>query len=220
VNGVFVTGTDTNVGKTFVACALARRAHARGHKVFAFKPIETGCTSTPNGYLGADQELLAVAAGDWQTGALRGLYRFPLPAAPLVAAQQAGSAIDLELVERTMQDGAAQSGASWTLVEGAGGWRVPITPDADMAALARRLRLPVLVVARAGLGTINHSLLTLEAIERDGLSVAGLVLSRHETDDPAAAESNLAQIRRCWTGTILILSTDPLVLDRLLPSRP
>ena len=218
MNGVFVTGTDTNVGKTFVACALARRARARGHKVFAFKPIETGCTATPNGYLGADQELLAASAGNWQTGPLRGLYRFPLPAAPLVAAQQAGAAIDLELVERTMQDGAAQNGASWTLVEGAGGWRVPITPDADMATLARRLRLPVLVVARAGLGTINHSLLTLEAIERDGLSVAGLVLSRHETDDPAAAESNLAQIQRRWTGTILILSTDPLVLDRLLPA--
>lgn len=221
MTGVFVTGTDTNVGKTYVACALAQRARARGHKVFAFKPIETGCTATEGGYLGADQELLAAAAGDWQTGALRGLYRFPLPAAPLVAAHQAGSAIDLALVERTVRDGAAQSGASWTLVEGAGGWRVPITPDADMAALARRLRFPVVVVARAGLGTINHSLLTLEAIERDGLSVAGLVLSRHETDDPVAAESNLAQIQRRWAGSITILATDPLVLDRLLPpARP
>jgi dethiobiotin synthetase len=218
VNGVFVTGTDTNVGKTYVACALARRARARGHKVFAFKPIETGCTATDGGYLGADQELLAGAAGDWQTGALRGLYRLPLPAAPLVAAQQAGSAIDLDLVERTVREGAARSGASWTLVEGAGGWRVPITPEADMAALARRLAFPVVIVARAGLGTINHSLLTLEAVERDSLLVAGLVLSRHETDDPAAAESNRVQIQRRWPGTILILSTDPLVLDRLLPT--
>lgn len=218
MNDVFVTGTDTNVGKTYVACAIARRARARGHKVFAFKPIETGCTATDGGYLGADQELLAAAAGDWQTGVLRGLYRFPLPAAPLVAAQQAGSAIDLDLVERTARDGAAQSGASWTLIEGAGGWRVPITPDADMAALACRFQLPVVVVARAGLGTINHSLLTLEAVERDGLSVTGLVLSRHETDDPAVAESNLDQIQRRWAGSILILSTDPLVLDRLLPA--
>lgn len=218
MNGVFVTGTDTNVGKTYVACALAQRARARGHKVFAFKPIETGCTATERGYLGADQELLAAAAGDWQTGVLRGLYRFPLPAAPLVAAQQVGSAIDLDLVERTACDGAAQSGASWTLVEGAGGWRVPITPDADMAALARRFQLPVVVVARAGLGTINHSLLTLEAVERDGLSVTALVLSRRETDDPAVAESNLDQIQRRWAGSILIFSTDPLVLDQLLPA--
>jgi dethiobiotin synthetase len=220
VNGVFVTGTDTSAGKTHVACTLARRAVARGHKVFAFKPIETGCTATEGGYLGADQELLAVAAGDWQTGALRGIYRFPLPAAPLVAAQQVGAAIDLDLVERTARDGAARSGASWTVVEGAGGWRVPITPDADMAALARRLRLPVLIVARAGLGTINHSLLTLEAVERDGLSVAALVLSRRESDDPASAESNRAQIQRRWAGRILILATDPLALDPLLPAAP
>lgn len=218
MNGVFVTGTDTNVGKTYVACALARRARARGHKVFAFKPIETGCTLTDGGYIGADQELLAAAAGDWQTGPLRGLYRFPLPAAPLVAAQQAGSAIDLGLVERTAHEGAVQAGTTWLLVEGAGGWRVPITPDADMAALARRLQLPVLVVARASLGTINHSLLTLEAVERDGLPVAALVLSRRETDDPAAAEINLAEIQRRWAGKILILSTDLLVLDRLLPA--
>jgi dethiobiotin synthetase len=218
VNGVFVTGTDTNVGKTYVACALARRARVRGHKVFAFKPVETGCTATASGYLGADQERLAVAAGNWQTGPLRGLYRFPLPAAPLVAAQQAGSAIDLDLVERTAREGIAQNGATWLVVEGAGGWRVPITPEADMAALARRLQLPVVVVARAGLGTINHSLLTLEAVERDGLSVTALVLSRHETDDPAVAESNLVQIQARWAGRILILSTDALVLDRLLPA--
>lgn len=218
MNGVFVTGTDTNVGKTYVACALTGRARARGHKVFAFKPVETGCTETAAGYLGADQELLAAAAGDWQTGPLRGLYRFPLPAAPLVAAQQASSAIDLDLVEQTAREGAAQNAATWLLVEGAGGWRVPITPDADMASLARRLQLPVLIVARAGLGTINHSLLTLEAVERDGLRVAALVLSRHDADDPAAAESNRAQIQRRWPGRILILSNDPLILDCLLPA--
>jgi dethiobiotin synthetase len=219
VNGVFVTGTDTDVGKTYVACALTRRARAHGHKVLAFKPVETGCTATAGGYLGADQELLATAAGDWQTGPLRGLYRFPLPAAPLVAAQQAGSAVELDLIERTAREGAARSGATWLLIEGAGGWRVPITADADMAALARRLQLPVLVVARAGLGTINHSLLTLEAIERDGLPVAALVLSRRETDAPAVAESNQAQIQRRWAGRIAILSSDPRVLDFVLPSR-
>jgi dethiobiotin synthetase len=219
LNGVFVTGTDTNVGKTHVGCALVRRARARGHKVLAFKPVETGCVLTDRGYVGADQELLASASGDWQTGPLRGLYRFPLPAAPLVAAAVSGAAIDLDLVVRTAREGAANHAASFTLVEGAGGWRVPITPTADMATLAQQLQLPVLVVARAGLGTINHSLLTLEAIERDGLAVSALVLSRHETDDPAATESNVEQIRRCWRGTIVVLSSDPVVLDQLLPPR-
>lgn len=217
MNGWFVTGTDTSVGKTHVACALARRAVARGHKVFAFKPIETGCAATPDGHVGADQELLAEAAGNWQTGPLRGVYRFPLPAAPLVAAEQARGAVDLALVERTARDGAAQRGVSCTLVEGAGGWRVPITQDADMAVLARCLGLPVLVVARAGLGTINHSLLTLEAVERDGLPVAGLVLSQRPDDDPVAARSNRDQIQRRWAGRIVILAVDSSVLDSLLP---
>ena len=191
---------------------------ARGHRVFAFKPIETGCTPTAAGYLGADQELLAAASGDWQTGPLRGVYQFPLPAAPLVAAEHAGRSLDLGVVERTAREGAAQ--ASWTIVEGAGGWRVPITPEADMSGLAGRLALPVLVVARAGLGTINHSLLTLEAIERDGLRIAALVLSQLPTDDPVAAASNRTQIQRRWPGRVLILSTDPSVLDVLLPDAP
>jgi dethiobiotin synthetase len=217
MTGCFITGTDTNVGKTYVACALARRAVARGHKVFAFKPIETGCAAAVSGYVGADQELLAAAAGDWQTGPLRGVYQFPLPAAPLVAAEQAGATIDLTLIERTAAIGIAQSQATWTIVEGAGGWRVPITPDADMASMARRFGLPVVVVARAGLGTINHSLLTVEAIERDGARVAAVVLSQRETDDPVASESNRDQIQRRWPGQILILANDPRVLDSLLP---
>jgi len=78
MNGYFITGTDTNVGKTYVTCALARRARELGHTVFAFKPIETGCAVTHDGCLGADQELLADAAGDWQRGVFRALYRFAL----------------------------------------------------------------------------------------------------------------------------------------------
>ena len=214
MNGLFVTGTDTDAGKTYVSCALVRRAASRGHKVLAFKPIETGCEPTPSGLRGADQELLATAAGDWQTGPLRGVYRFHLPAAPLVAAEAAGATIDLELVERTVREAARQ--ATWTLVEGAGGWRVPITPTADMATLAQRLGLPVLIVARAGLGTINHSLLTLEAVERDGLQIVGLVLSQRDADDPRMALRNRAEIQRRWPGPIFILSNDPTVLDPLL----
>jgi dethiobiotin synthetase len=213
--GYFVTGTDTDVGKTYVGCTLARRAISRGHKVFAFKPAETGCRRTADGlYRGEDQELLVAAAGDWQTGALRGLYRFPLPAAPLVAAVHAESSIDLDLIERTVQAGAAST--TFTIVEGAGGWRVPITAEADMATLARRLGLPVLIVARAGLGTINHSLLTIEAVERDGCQVAALVLSQRPTDDPAFTPSNRAEIGRRWPGAIVVLGNDPSALDRLI----
>jgi dethiobiotin synthetase len=218
MKGYFVTGTDTNVGKTYATCALARRAVARGHKVLAFKPVETGCLRGSDGeYRGDDQELIAAAAGNWQTGALRGLYRFPLPAAPLVAAVHAGSAVDLSLIVRTAREGTAAAQVSLTLVEGAGGWRVPITADADMSALARELGLPVLIVARASLGTINHSLLTIEAVERDGCAVAGLVLSQREADDPAATLSNSTEIGRRWGGRIVVLRSEDSVLDPLLP---
>lgn len=217
MNGYFVTGTDTNVGKTYVTCALARRARGQGHKVFAFKPIESGCARGPDGELvGSDQELLAAAAGGWQQGPLRGLYRFPLPAAPLVAAEAVETTIDLSLVVQTARRGVADSRATVTLVESAGGWRVPITADSDMSTLARALGLPVLVVARAGLGTINHTLLTVEAIQRDGLPVAGVVLSRRVEDDLEAAESNRRQIHRRWPGLVLTLSRDAAVLDRIL----
>jgi dethiobiotin synthetase len=220
MNGYFVTGTDTDVGKTYVAAALARRGRANGHRVFAFKPVETGCVAGADGELvGADQELLAIAAGDWQRGPLRGVYRFPLPAAPFVAARQAGRTIDLALLERTARDGTGQSQSSLTIVEGAGGWRVPITPDSDMSTLASSLSLPVLVVARARLGTINHTLLTLEAIERDGLRSAAVVLSQRQEDDVEAALSNRDEIQRRWRGDVLILQSDPSVLDRLLPPR-
>lgn len=216
MNGFFVTGTDTNVGKTYVTCALARRALAWGDKVFAFKPIETGCMRGADGELvGADQELLADAAGNWQRGPLRGMYRFALPAAPLVAAEAARATIDLARVTETVHSGAQQHRATLTLVEGAGGWRVPITRDADMSLMARALGFPVLIVARAGLGTINHTLLTIEAVQRDGLSLAGVVLSRRAEDDLDVAHSNRTEISRRWPGLVLILGAECAVLDRL-----
>jgi dethiobiotin synthetase len=217
VKGYFITGTDTSVGKTFVAVALAKRARALGHRVFAFKPIETGCVPDPDGtLLGDDQDLLATAAGNWQRGTLRGIYRFPLPAAPRVAAEAVSTAIDLQLILETARRGADQSNVSLTLAEGAGGWRVPITDSADMATLARDLGLPVVVVARAGLGTINHSLLTVEAVERDGLAVAALVLSRRPDESLGVAQSNRTEILRRWPGQVLIFESDPSVLDPLL----
>ena len=174
--GYFITGTDTNVGKTYVTCALARRARELGHQVFAFKPIETGCLPGPDGALvGSDQELLCEAAGGWQSGPLRGVYRFKQPAAPLVAADAESATIDLDVVASVARQGS--SDVSVSLIEGAGGWRVPITAKADMGVMAKTLGLPVLIVARAGLGTINHTLMTI-GMEQDGLRVAGVILSK------------------------------------------
>jgi dethiobiotin synthetase len=202
LRGFFVTGTDTGVGKTFVTCALARHARTAGQRVFAFKPIETGCLDVEGRRVGADQELLAEAAGNWQDGLLRGLYRFSKPAAPLVAADEEGETVDLDVIAQVLRDGAQK--ADLVLVEGAGGWRVPITTTSDMSTLARRTGLPVIVVARAGLGTINHSLLTLEAVERDDLSLHALVLSQQPGDDPDFARSNAEQLNRRWSGRVVL----------------
>jgi dethiobiotin synthetase len=202
VKGYFVTGTGTGVGKTFVACQLARCARALGKRVFAFKPIETGCELEAGRLIGADQTLLCEAAGGWQTDQLRGLYQFAPPVAPLVAAERAGTNISIEAIVNTVALGMA--GMDLVVIEGAGGWRVPITPSCDMAGLASELSFPVIVVAQATLGTINHSLLTLEAIERDSQKIAALVLSRRPEDDEGQAVDNARRIAGRWAGRVLI----------------
>jgi dethiobiotin synthetase len=213
LKGFFVTGTDTGVGKTFVTCALARHARSTGHQVFAFKPIETGCQDVEGRRVGADQELLAEAAGGWQQGLLRGLYRFSKPAAPLVAAEAEGESVDLDVIARLLREGAQK--VDLVLVEGAGGWKVPITQTADMSTLARRTGLPVIVVARAGLGTINHSLLTVEAVERVDVPVHALVLSVLPGDDPDFAASNAEQLSRRWSGRVMLLRSPADVAELL-----
>lgn len=213
--GYFITGTDTGVGKTFVTASLTRLARARGHRVFAFKPIETGCEVFHGERRGPDQELLARAAGDWQQGRLRGVYRLLQPAAPLVAAEAEGVEIDAAQISATLVEGAAQ--ADLVLVEGAGGWRVPITPDLDMAGLSRLCGLPVLIVARAGLGTINHALLTIEAVERSGQVVAAVLLSRLPADDADFAQSNADQIRRRWPGLVAVVTGEAELAPLLAP---
>lgn len=206
--GYFVTGTDTGVGKTFVTIHLARLASSRGHKVFAFKPLETGCHPP----LGDDQRLLVASSGGWQTDDLAGVYQFALPAAPLVAAQAEQTMIDLARIDRAFHSGASVS--TLTLVEGAGGWRVPITNDVDMGGLAKHLALPVVLVARATLGTLNHTLLTAQAIERDDCQLAAVILSCKPNDDLSLVDSNLEQLQR-FLPRVFLLQNDPQILDAL-----
>jgi dethiobiotin synthetase len=211
--GYFVTGTGTGVGKTFISCALATRARELGvRRVLAFKPIETGCArSHDTPLIGADQQLLCEAAGNWQSGLLRGVYQFESPVAPLAAAEQAGVEIDVARIVATF----ASATADFAVVEGAGGWRVPITPQVDMGTLARALQLPIIIVAEATLGTINHSLLTIEAVERDGQTIAGLVLSCRPGAPLDHVLDNAKRISSRWLGRVLVVS-QPSELDSLL----
>lgn len=213
MTGYFVTGTDTGVGKTHVTEALARCARVLGKKVFAFKPVETGCEHIDGRLAGSDMELLCKAAGGWQQGDLRGVYRLRNPVAPLVAARAESVDIDLGRIDDVLREGSRQSDV--TLVEGAGGWRVPITEAVDMGGLAKRIGLPVIVVARATLGTINHSLLTVQAVERDGCKVAALVLSRRPEENRDFAISNCEQISGQWRGRVLVYEGSDVVLRPL-----
>jgi dethiobiotin synthetase len=176
--GFFVTGTDTGVGKTVVACALVRALRGRGVDAGAMKPIETGVSEA--GPL--DAIALREAAGG--TDSLDDVcpQRFRLPAAPTVAAVAEGRTVDLAAVDEAFARLAARH--ELLVVEGAGGLLAPAADGASMADLAARLRLPLLVVARAALGTINHS-----------LEVAGLVVSHSSGPLSDADAANLGALR-------------------------
>jgi dethiobiotin synthetase len=195
--GLFVTGTDTGVGKTLVTCAVLRGLRARGWDAAGMKPIETGVG--PEGPL--DALALREAAGEADPLDDICPQRFAMPAAPSVAAAAEGRSVELWAVRRAFERLAARH--ECVIAEGAGGLLVPLTQHQCMADLARDLELPLLVVARAALGTINHTLLTLEAAVARGLSVAGVVLSHTGGLLSSADAANLDALRHALDSALL-----------------
>jgi dethiobiotin synthetase len=195
--GFFVSGTDTGVGKTVVACALVRGLRARGLDVGAMKPVETGVG--PEGPLDAIALHEAAGGGDPLEDVCP--QRFALPAAPTVAATAEGRAVDLAAVRAAHARLAARHDA--LVVEGAGGLLVPASDGLRMADLAGELDLPILLVARAALGTINHTLLSLEAIEARGLELAGVVISHCGGPTSGADLANLEALRGSLASLLL-----------------
>lgn len=209
----FVTGTGTGVGKTFVTCAIASLAKQRGLQVVAHKPIETGCELVEGGRVGADQKLLRLASSSWlhdRTDEVAvGTYQLAAALAPSVAARQENRTLDMQRIGETLERAEQTPSGGRVdvlLVEGAGGWRVPITDQHEMRDLARLVGGEILVVGLATLGTINHSLLTVEAVEREGHSIAALVLSNRPDDDEAMVRSNVEEIQKRWSGRVLQIS--------------
>jgi dethiobiotin synthase len=188
----FVTGTDTGVGKTWVSASLARHWSGEGHRVAALKVAETGCLADGQRLVGEDDEALVAAAGGWQPERCR--YLFKPAVAPGVAADDLGITIDLERIVRQVDQLRAVSDR--VLVEGAGGWLVPMGEGRTIEDLAQCLALPVLLVARAGLGTINHTALTVRAIRGAGLHATAVLLSVKPHDDPALALRNQTELER------------------------
>lgn len=174
--GVFITGTDTGVGKTRVGAALAWQLSHRGLKVRPRKPVESGCLTGAGDLIPQDAIVLREAAGGREALGRVCPYRLRAPLSPERAAQLEGVPLTLELLHDACV--AELRSADFLLVEGAGGFYSPIAADALNADLAEKLGLPVLVVAADRLGTINHTLLTVEAVRRRGLALAGVVLNQ------------------------------------------
>lgn len=222
--GLFVSGTDTGVGKTVAACALARALRAAGSDVGAMKPIETGVGE--EGPL--DAIALREAAGGHDPLELVCPQRFGLPAAPSVAASAEGRRVDLAAIRKAFD--MLRNAHEILLVEGAGGLLVPIHERICMADLALELGLPALIVTRGALGTLNHTRLTLEAASARGLEVAGVVISHPDGPLSDADARNLDALRR-ELGERLVGEIPPLApgttapesalrLERLQPFQP
>ena len=186
---LLITGTDTGVGKTWVGRALGRALSLAGRRVVAIKPVETGCADGMPG--GEDGALLAAATG--QAEPLAALYRYDDDIAPAVAADAAGEPVDLDALVLRIES--LSAGAEVLLIEGAGGLLTPIAWEWTIVDVARSLDAAALLVGSDRLGTINHALMTLSALELAGLEVAGMVLTAPETPD-ASTGTNAASIAR------------------------
>jgi len=210
-DGVFITATDTEVGKTAVAGALARLLVERGWDVGVMKPVASGCRRRRGSWVCEDAECLRQAAQSDDPLDLVNPVRLTAPLAPSVAAAMAQTRVDLRAVRRAYR--ALRRRHRCVIVEGIGGLLVPITRTRLVADLAVELALPVIVVARATLGTINHTLLTIEAARRRGLRVLGVVVNRYPRARPdAAARTSPAEIERCGGVPVLaVLREDPAV---------
>jgi dethiobiotin synthetase len=183
LRGVFVTATDTEVGKTLIAGAIARQLRTAGRRVEVLKPVATGCRRDRHGLVSADAEFLAACADSRRTLAEIAPVRYASPAAPNIAARREDRPVDLEEVFR--QYARLEGAAEAVIVEGIGGLLCPITDEFWVIHLARMMALPVVIVAGAGLGTINHTLLTLQAARCAGLYVAGVIVNRYRLEPTA-----------------------------------
>ncbi len=225
--GLFITGTDTGVGKTAVTAALAWALRKKGYSVGVMKPVATGCARRGGKLVSDDARVLLRASGSGDPMELVCPYRFAPPVAPSIALRkgkrgltllaQKGSdpfGISIKRIKAIYEKIASRHDI--VLVEGIGGWRVPLNENQSVEDLARCLNIPVLVVGRAGLGTINQTVLTAEAVQNSGLNLLGVVLNRISRKPSLAEKTNPSEIRRI-TG-VPVLGVVP-VLSRAVPEK-
>lgn len=199
--GLFVTGTDTDVGKTIVTCAIAAalREQQRRLKLGVLKPFATGCRVTRHGLVNDDAEALAHFSGCSMPLELINPVRFRTPVAPAVAAEKEKQPVDWSAIAYSLSMLDQNSDA--VLVEGAGGIMVPLDPRGPrymMAQLAETIGYPVVVVCRATLGTLNHTAMTVELLRQAGCRVSGLVMNGVDLDDQKRADDPSIATNREW----------------------
>jgi len=215
--GAFVTGTDTGVGKTIIAGSLAVLVRSAGRNVGVFKPAASGGRPVmAEGVLNADSEFLAWCADtSWELATITPAS-FQEPLAPMVAARRSRQEVDFDRIVQCYN--LIGEASDLVIVEGVGGALVPITETVSVLDLAEAMALPVIVVARPGLGTLSHTLLTVEAVHRRGLTVAAVVVNRYDFGTIDVAEQTNPDALAELTGLpVVLVPEDP---DTSVEPRP
>ena len=200
--GFFVTGTDTEVGKTHVSCLLLKQYAAQGLKVIGMKPIAAGCELVNGEWGNEDVQKLIAASNVTAPLDLINPYRFKEPIAPHLAAEKVGVTIEIETIVSAFKQ--LQTMADVVIVEGAGGFLVPLNTKANMADLAIALGLPTILVVGLRLGCINHSLLTVEAIKARGLALHGWVANHIDVEMEVQKENIQTIAKQLGVGAMLV----------------
>jgi dethiobiotin synthetase len=208
VKGFFITGTDTAVGKTIITAALVKAVQHLGFKAMGMKPIETGCPKGVGGkqytvcrnnpLIPQDGKFLREISGTEESLDLITPVRFENPLAPMPASEMEAISVDIRAITNAFT--ALAHKYTVLMIEGVGGILVPITKDYSVLDMAKDFGLPVIVVTRPGLGTINHTLLTVKCVLKEGLTVAGIIINYTQPTDGTIAEQ-----------------TNPAVLEKICP---
>lgn len=223
--GLFITGTDTGVGKTAITCAIAAalRGQQPGWHVGVSKPFASGCRHDREGLVSEDAEALAHFGNTRLPLATINPIRFAAPLAPAVAAEQAGAPMDWALLGESLQTLDAACDA--LLIEGVGGLMVPLDPAQPKVTVldfAAALQYPVVVVARSVLGTLNHSAMTVRLLKSAGLRVAGIIMNSYDADAAASDDPSVAT-NRVWmeklTGVSVLAVTPRVAASELVPHK-
>ncbi|MGP4844652.1 dethiobiotin synthase [Marinobacter sp. 1Y8] len=220
----FVTGTDTGVGKTLVTAALLHAANKQGLRTLAMKPVASGCEETPEGLRNEDALMLQSAMSESVPYEQINPVAMLPAIAPHIAAQEEGKQLSSQRLAGLCR-GLQMRPADLFLVEGAGGWRVPLNDRETYSRVAQEMQLPVIMVVPLQLGCINHALLTAEAIRSDGLVLAGWVGNRLSSEPMAREAENLDYLKNHLRAPFLgdlpwQAEPDPAVLSANLDTRP